>query len=1060
MGKKLREHSEDAEADEDEAVEQRLQDFYSEEGGKTKVKGRLFSKGSRSRKLGFAGAAVGIPSLLAGIAFLPGLLGLFKMQNFFENINAPTFLRLNAAFDNRSDKWLKAYIKLRLTEIDNDEFGKKDTLYFRANKVDTNNPIRDWYQTMRTSRFEKDLLEKEGISFQSSYTKDSQGRLTFSFSTIDVKGYPVTFDLRDGTTIDLSTPGSITESLNKMDVKLDNKIELELTGPGSHKAARRAFKDAVDRNTNKWRVFQRRHLRKSLANMSGVRSWRLFETSRDKLDAKKKNLFDKIMVTVLPENRIGQFVACLFGAGNCPSTTDPGSSESRTTGELSDGTKVKENDDLPGDSIDNNPDGSVGPTSKEAASDVAKVVPASGSNIGKQIREYIGKFLGNPYTKVWTYLKKLAHLHDVLSNNLLGKLVVQGRRAQYMAAYATMAIAISQMKSGDISDSQTLGTTEEQATGFSGFAETVTNTVELSRNNEVNEYMRYFDDAERSEAWVLFGDRSKISDSTVSALSEEDQGRAAYCDMTEAEQKLQPVYYLCGDESIGGGSRADNISEDYNNGIGKLLGPIAKAVNEVRSTPGLGWALDFVSSAADKLVDKIVGLVLEWVLETTGGQAAIEDVVTTGVVKSMEYVGAGVKYDPTFAGQMNFMMMGASATSEASARQNGAALTSSMAGLKEYSNKMALDWKRDKEENMSTFEKYASLSNPKSFASTSLMALSTSTPGSMLNSVNPVQGVDNYANAFSSRAFAQENNETESHEVAEWSGVDTYDFPQQCIDLEQLEPDYFEKATNAPAGVDRDMETLGDSEIFWDAVYDNLSGTQSEKEAQAASVYNCILLDRSVMGGMGYAYGYTNDGGYAESEDAPEETTDDTSTPDPDSTSENFIWPLTDQTAAVTSCWGDDRTGGTNPDPGYFHSGLDIHASKDTPVLAAADGEVISAKDASDGLGKTMIIKHNSGLFTQYQHLNSYSVAVGAQVSQGQVIALSGNTGTGTGYHLHFNVQKTSSHTARASRTLNPRLLACDGRNMTGYKIINLILKLQMFFLSRFKGWVPVWEYL
>lgn len=865
MGKKLRDKGEDAEVDEDEAINLRLKDFYSDEGGKSKVKGRLFSKGSRSRKLGFAGAAVGIPSLLAGIAFLPGLLGLFKMQNFFENINTPTFLRLNAAFDNRSDKWLKAYIKLRLTEIDGDVSPGQDTLYFRANKVDTNNPIRDWYRTMRTSKFEKDLFEREGISFKSGMKKDANGRVSFGLAIVTIRGTPTNYSFGDITTsFDLADTQASTSVLNKIGPDLDRFVEIELLdGPGSNKNSRRAIKDAVNRNTNSWRVFQRRHLRKSIANMTGVKSWRLFETKRDKLDERKKVLFDKIMVAVLPENRIGKFVACLFGAGNCPSTTDPSSKESNNSGTLNDPSNIGE-DDLPTDAEEvGNPGNETAPNSSQQASDL-KNAAKPGGKLGKQIRDYIGKFLGNPYTKVWTYLKKLAHIHDVLSNNVLGKMVVQGRRAQYMAAYATMAIAISQMKSGDISDTQSLGTEAEQATGFSGFAETVTDTVSLSRNNEVNEYMNYFNDAERSEAWILYGGGNKNSSSTASAASE-DQGRAAYCDMTEVNQKLQPVYYRCNDESIGGKSRADSISEDYNSGIGKLLGPIATAVEEVRDSP-LGWAADFVEGVAHGLVDKVVGPVLEWVLETTGGKAAIEDIVTTGVVKAMEYVGAGVKYDPTFAGQMNFMMMGASATSEASARNNGAALTSSLVGLKDYSNKMALDWKKEKEESMSSFERYASLSNPRSFASTSLVALSTSTPSTLLNSVNPTQGLDNYASALNGRSTAA--NEADSHSVAEWSGVDTYDFPQQCIDLDQLEPDYFEKATNAPAGVARNMATLGDADAFWTAVYDNFPGTLTEKETQAASVYNCILLDRSVMGGLGYAYGYTDDGGYADSEDS------------------------------------------------------------------------------------------------------------------------------------------------------------------------------------------------
>lgn len=834
------------EEDEDDAVNRRMQDFYSEDSQGSKKKSRLFSKGSRSRKLGVAASAVGIPSLLAGIAFLPGLLGLFKMQNFYENINASSFLRLNSAFDNRSDKWIKAYIKLRLTEIDGDVAPGQDTLYFRADKVDTNSPIRDWYRTMRTSKFEQELFEREGISFKSGMKKDANGRVSFGLAVVTIRDTPINYSYGDvGTSFDLADTRASTNVMNRIGPDLERFVQIELLeGPGGSKRARGVIKDAVNRNTNSWRVFQRRHIRKSIANMTGVRNWRLFETSRDRLDAKRTALYNKIMIAVLPENRTGKFIACLFGAGSCPSTTDPSSKESKVGAELTDGSNI-----IDGENPDDlNEDGTpvVGDdldTPKSPTEIAGAIAPEQ--KLGNTIKDYIKKYLGNPYTKVWYYLKTIAQIHDTLSNNKLGKLVVQARRAQYMTAYATWAIAVSQMKSGDI-----MGTEGQEG-----------NTQVLGDEGQINEYMNYFNNAERSEAWSLFGGGEKSSGSTVSAEGE-DLGRTAYCDLDRKTQRAQPVYYRCADDAISGG-RADSIAEDYNNGVGRLLGPIADAVNAVRKS-FLGDALDFALGAADKLVETVVGPVLDWVLDTTGGGKAIEDIVTTGLVEAIEYVGAGAKYDPTHAGQLNYMMMGASATAEATARQNGAALTSSLVGLKDYSNNMAVNWKNEKQESMSTFEKYASLSNPKSFASTSLMALSTTSPSSIIkSSVNPAQGLDNYAGALNGRVFAA--TETDSHSVSEWSGVDSYDFPQQCIDLDPLEPDYFQQATNAPDGVARDMATLGDSEVFWAAVYDNFSGTMTEKEIQAESVYNCILLDRSIMGGMGYAYGYTNDGGYSDS---------------------------------------------------------------------------------------------------------------------------------------------------------------------------------------------------
>ena len=55
--------------------------------------------------------------------------------------------------------------------------------------------------------------------------------------------------------------------------------------------------------------------------------------------------------------------------------------------------------------------------------------------------------------------------------------------------------------------------------------------------------------------------------------------------------------------------------------------------------------------------------------------------------------------------------------------------------------------------------------------------------------------------------------------------------------------------------------------------------------------------------------------------------------------------------------------------------------------------------------GYVIYIQHPGGRETRYGHLSKILVSAGQQVSQGQKIALSGNTGNSTGPHLHFELR-------------------------------------------------------
>lgn len=108
---------------------------------------------------------------------------------------------------------------------------------------------------------------------------------------------------------------------------------------------------------------------------------------------------------------------------------------------------------------------------------------------------------------------------------------------------------------------------------------------------------------------------------------------------------------------------------------------------------------------------------------------------------------------------------------------------------------------------------------------------------------------------------------------------------------------------------------------------------------------------------------------------------------------------------------------------GALHGAVDFSGSgiSGKPVLAVADGIVVTTAALTSSYGNYIIIAHYNGLYTLYAHGQAGSIAVsqGQKVSQGQQIMRVGSTGNSTGPHLHFEVRTSPGKYANRVNPLN-----------------------------------------
>ena len=99
-----------------------------------------------------------------------------------------------------------------------------------------------------------------------------------------------------------------------------------------------------------------------------------------------------------------------------------------------------------------------------------------------------------------------------------------------------------------------------------------------------------------------------------------------------------------------------------------------------------------------------------------------------------------------------------------------------------------------------------------------------------------------------------------------------------------------------------------------------------------------------------------------------------------------------------------------HPVYGYYrmHNGIDMACAQGTPIYASRGG-LVEVAVYSSSAGNYVQLNHGDGYRSIYMHMTRYTVKVGQNVTQGQVIGYCGSTGASTGPHLHFGIYYNGS---------------------------------------------------
>ncbi len=603
-------------------------------------------------------------------------------------------------------------------------------------------------------------------------------------------------------------------------------------------------------------VVKRRQIRKSIQNMTGVRDWRFFEDTRNKIDEKALKIRNKIIAKAVPEStKSGKFVRCLFGISDCKFSEDTSDPDNRADSTITGDDTVNDSEI---DTVDEDGKPVKKPVDLGPAADIIKDV----------IKKVSTAFDGLNFVGL---MDSLQRVNDGLENGKLSKGIALARGEQATGLYQVMETSRDQVKTGKV------------------------------QGVELNALMSALTVGGSSEAWSKVvgghGDASAITDTAQSRK---------YCS-AEGQKKLEDnpnlgdtdpdyaVAYVCPSQQIGSKTNASKIEKGYKGSIGQVVTPLLAIYGPLRHNPVgdlAGWANGIIGKLSDKLTTPILA------------KLGIDDLGAWLSAHMASFLGAGpiipCKDDKTCGNASggtykNWIIQGAAFSAEAAMRAWGGAATTPASRL--AVNQAVDQDQSDNNASMSLYDKYLAKANPDSTVAKMSVAVSATNGQPLLNRMGSVFGMafrsigSMFAAPFSKHSFA-DSPSYNNYRGAQVAGIDTVDLPAKCYQRDKdgkwlLSPltasaidgtnalQVFSEKGIAVDPEDQakfdDWKIMSSHDEFF-SLFTKLSmitaamTKKNNADDIALSIYNCDLADAGVRGGIGAGWGYTDDNGLNDGE--------------------------------------------------------------------------------------------------------------------------------------------------------------------------------------------------